>query len=238
MYLKKTFYSALLLTASMAMAGKLAANTEVVPEAEGLWEYTNLITSQGDPMPLTGIFLIKDGVFLQQGIFSGQPFAEQTSMAHAGTSWAGGAGLRLTADQTLSMSPVGEEPLESAGETQHDLKVTRDGDKLTLVFGGGTSTIQTFKRLNDAEDTRVYNFSDGAFALVDDYFILVTGDADSAVTGYGTYSRDGDSLTLNVIRWAQSDGKHTKNAQDIVLQASFDGNVLSLPDGKKFTVVK
>jgi hypothetical protein len=238
MCLTKNVLTALLLVASVAPAGRLAAAGDVLPASEGLWNYTDLITSEGKSLPLTGIFLIKDGVFLQQSIFNGEPFAEQESMAHAGSSWAGGAGLRLTADQTLSMSPVGEERLSSRGKTEHDLKVTRDGDNLTLVFGGGTSTVQTFTRINDASNTLIYPFADGALALVNDYFILVTGDEQSAVTGYGTYSRAGDALTLRVIRWAQSDGATTRNAKDVTLEAVFNGSELKLPDGQRFSVVK
>jgi len=176
-------------------------------------------------------------VFLQQSIFNGEPFAEQESMAHAGVCWAGGAGLRLSANQTLSMSPVDDERLSSAGSTEHDLKVTRKGDVLTLVFGGGTSTIQTFKRIGDASDMRIYKFTDGAMVFSNGYFILVSGSAQGAVTGYGKFAREGDALTLNVIRWAQSDGVATRNLQDVSIRAFFDGSVLSLPDGRSFDVV-
>ncbi|MFT6287972.1 MAG: hypothetical protein ACJA09_002729 [Alcanivorax sp.] len=234
----KSIYSALFLTLALATTGSHAADVEILPETEGLWEYTDLITSKGESLPLTGVFLIKDGVFLQQSIYNGGAFSEQGSMAHAGTCWAGGAGLRLTSIQTLSMSPVDDERLSSMGTMEHDLKVTRDGDDLTLVFGGGTSTIQTFKKINDASNTRIYPFAHGRLALTNDYFILVAGNAEDAVTGYGTYTQEGDALTLNVIRWAQSDGKTTNNIQDTTLRASFDGSVLSLPDGKSFPVVQ
>ena len=87
-------------------------------------------------------------------------------------------------------------------------------------------------------DEQSHAFADGTLALSKDYFILVAGDAHSAVTGYGKYTQTGDALTLNVIRWAQSDGEATNNIQDTIMQASFDGSVLSLPDGKSFTVVR
>ncbi len=234
----KLHYRALLSLLVFAWAGNLCAADDVLPESEGLWEYTDLITSKGESLPLTGVFLIKDGIFLQQAVFNGEPFAEQGSMAHSGSSWAGGAGLRLTANQTLSLSPIGEERLSSMGKTEHDLKVTRDGDELTLVFGAGTSTVQTFDKISDASDTRVYAFEDGALALVDEYFILVNGDAQEAVTGYGTFTRSGNELTLNVIRWAQSDGKSTRNLRDVSLATSFDGKVLNLPGGKQLKVLR
>lgn len=228
----------LLLPLTLLWTGIVAAEEPILPESEGLWEYTSLITSSGESLPQTGVFLIKNGSFLQQSVYVSEDITKSDSMAHAGSCWAGGVGLRLQADQTLSMSPVGDNALTSMGVTQHDLKVTRENDKLTLVFGAGTSTIQTFRRLGDASDMQLYNFENGALAFADGYFILVTGDDESAVTGYGKYQRSANDLTLNVIRWAQSDGKTTENQQDVTLQASFDDKVLSLPDGKSFSVIQ
>ncbi len=231
------FFTICFLFLSIAFAGSVTARQKVLPESEGLWEYTGLITSRGESLPLTGVFLIKNGFFLQQSIFNGEPFAEQNSMAHAGTCWAGGAGLRLTANQTLSISPVNDEQLSSAGSTEHDLQVSRDGEDLTLVFGGGTSTVQTFKRIGDAVDARFYEFSTGALAFANGYFVLVNGDAQASVTGYGKYIQAGDSLSLSIIRWAESDGDSTRNLRDVTLDAFFDGSILTLPDGRGFAVV-
>lgn len=205
--------------------------------AEGLWEYTDLITKDGQSLPLTGVFLIADGTFVQQSIFDGKIFAEQGSMAHAGPYWAGGAGVMLRSNQTLSMDPQGDEVLTSLGAREHDLEVTRRGSRLSLIFGGGTSTIQTFEFLGDAADAQIYQLSDGALAFANGYFILVSGDGARATTGYGTYEHKGSKLTLSVVRWAQSDGQSTVNSRDTTLTASFDGQVLSLPDGQRFTVV-
>jgi hypothetical protein len=237
MHFYRTIYTALLLMLSLSFAGNAFANKTIVPETEGLWEYTDLITKAGQSLPLTGVFLIKDGVFLQQSIFNGESFEEQGSMAHAGTCWAGGAGLLLAANQTLSMSPVDEEKLSSTGSTSHDLKVTRKGDDLSLVFAAGTSTIQTFKLIGDGSDMRSYQFADGSLALTNGYFVLVNGSAQGAVTGYGKYQQDGNALTLSVIRWSQSDGVATRNLKDVSINAFFDGEVLNLPDGKSFNVV-
>ena len=233
----QTLFTTAFLTVLFLSNSNAIAKEKVLPESEGLWEYTDLITSDGKSLPLTGIFLIKNGVFLQQSIFIGSPFSEQGSMAHAGTCWAGGAGLRLTANQTLSMSPVDEQKLVSMGETQHDLAVTRDKNSLTLVFGAGTSTVQTFNRIGNADDMRVFNFSNGALAFADGYFILVTGDSESATTGYGKYKQKENTLTLDIIRWSQSDGGSTINQKDITLQAAFDGKVLQLPNGQSFSVI-
>lgn len=205
--------------------------------AEGLWEYTDLITRDGESLPLTGIFLIREGMFLQQSIFNGEPFAQQGSMAHAGPYWAGGAGLRLRSDQTLSLDPASDTPITSAGAMEHDLEVTREGEALTLQFGGGTSTIQTFTLISEAEKTRIYNFSNGSLALADDYFILVIGDEDEAVTGYGTYSSDGGLLTMSAIRWAESDGREVKNLSDHRLSATLSDAALTLTDGRSFPII-
>ncbi|EAQ96613.1 hypothetical protein [Congregibacter litoralis] len=205
--------------------------------AEGLWEYTDLITRDGKSLPLTGIFLIREGMFLQQSIFNGEPFAKQGSMAHAGPYWAGGAGLRLRSDQTLSLDPASDTPITSAGALEHDLKVSREGEALTLQFGGGTSTIQTFTLISEAEKTRIYNFSNGSLALADDYFILVIGDEDKAVTGYGTYSRNGELLAMSAIRWAESDGREVKNLRDHRLSATLSDAALTLADGRSFPII-
>ena len=212
--------------------------SDAVSDAEGLWEYTGLVTRDGESMPLTGIFLISKGVFLQQSIFKGEPFADMGSMAHVGPYWGGGAGLRLTSNQTLSMDPGTEAPLRSAGTLEHDLSVTRDGNDLTLIFGGGTSTVQTFRRLGDAADTEIHRFADGAHAFADGHFILVIGDTQRAVTGYGTFDRSGEQLTLRAIRWAASDGQSVVNLRDATISARFSGDALWLPGGEQFPVIR
>jgi hypothetical protein len=207
-------------------------------QAEGLWAYTGLVTRDGESLPLTGIFLISHDMFLQQSIFHGEPFEEQGAMAHSGPYWSGGAGLRLTSEQTLSIDPTAPNPLSDAGPMEHDLAVTRDDDSLTLVFGGGTSTVQTFMRLGDGEDTQLFRFEDGALALADGYLILVIGNGQSAVTGYGTFERKGDQLALSVIRWAEATGSETRYLRDTRLELEFDGEQLRLPDGRSFAVTR
>ena len=135
------------------------------------------------------------------------------------------------------MDPTASEPLRDAGVMQHDLAVTRSGDELTLVFGGGTSTVQTFRRLGDGADLRLYRFGDGALAFTGDFFILVIGNAQRAVTGYGTYARDGSSLALQAVRWSASDGRGVINLRDTEVPAIFDEHVLMLPGGQSFAVV-
>jgi len=220
-----------------ALGARAESVSDAVKAAEGLWEYTGLVTRDGESLPLTGLFLISGGMFLQQSIFDGEPFDAMGSMAHVGPYVAGGAGLRLTSLQTLSMAPGTASSLSSAGSVEHDLAVTRDGNALTLVFGGGTSTVQTFERLGDAADTALFRFANGALAFADGYFILVTGDEASAVSGYGHYERSGDVLTLQAIRWAASDGEDVINLRDAIVTTRFTGDVLALPGGRRFLVL-
>lgn len=209
------------------------SSADPVDDAEGLWEYTGLVTRDGQSLPLTGVFLISEGVFVQQSIFNEEPFATAGSMAHVGPYWAGGAGMRLTSNQTLSLDPKSDAPVRSAGVLQHDLKVERDGDNLTLTFGAGTSTVQTFRRLGAASDTRLVKLKDGALALADEYFILVVGNESRVVSGYGTYEQNGPRLALDVIRWAESDGATVVNERDVELSAELVADALVLGDGRR-----
>ncbi|KGE02742.1 hypothetical protein [Pseudohaliea rubra] len=226
----------LALLAAMAQPQARAADA-VMDAVEGLWAYRSLVTGDGQSLPLTGVILFKDGTFLQQSIFNGEPFAEQSAMAHAGPYGPGGAGLRMTSDPTLSLDPTGELPLTAIGALEHDISVRRDGDTLAIRFGGGTSTLQTFRRLGDAADATIYPLAAGALAFANGHFILVSGNAESAVTGYGTYRRDGEALSLTVIRWAESDGAEVRNYRDVTLATTFDGKTLTLPGGKRLSVV-
>lgn len=223
---------------TVAAADSTQEKSAAVRDAEGLWAYTGLVTRDGESLPLTGIFLISDGVFLQQSIFNGEPFSAMGSMAHAGPYWGGGAGLRLTSLQTLSMDPGGDVPLRSAGALEHDLTVQREGDALTLTFSAGTGTVQTFERLGNAENAEIHRFADGALAFVDGYFILVIGDGNAAVTGYGHYERSGPLLTLEAIRWAASDGAQVLNLRDVTVTAYFDGDALRFPSGARYLVLR
>jgi hypothetical protein len=229
--IKKTFSrfargAALILTTSV-LAG--AAQAEV-PPVKGLWAYTGLTSSSGVSMPLTGIFLFADDTFVQQAVFNGEPYYKQSAMAHSGPYRVGEDAVHLVAEQTLSISPANDSPLSSAGETRHELDVTRDGDGLMLVFGSGT--VQTFKRLADADDTTVVSLKDGTLAMTDEHLLLVSGNGDYAVTGYGTYRRDGERYFVDVIRWTESDGADTVSARDAVISLHFDGETLRLPNGR------
>lgn len=202
---------------------------------DGLWEYTRLETSSGKEMPLTGIFLFKDGIFIQQAVFDGEPYESQGAMAHAGPYDAVDGSVHLVAEQTISTAPGTDSPLSYRDSTEHEVTVDRQGDALTLVFSAGTGTIQEFERLGPGEGD-LYSLDDGALAFVDGYFVLVHGDEQGVVTGYGKYRKNGEDLELDVLRWAEAGPSGATNRRDVTLQATFDGQRLALADGRVFPV--
>jgi hypothetical protein len=222
------------------ICGNLAADQAASPAVtgqmvDGLWLYTGLTTADGKELPLTGIFLFKDGAFVQQSIFDGSPFEEQGSMAHAGPYTPAADGVHLVAEQTISTSPRQNPALSFRSNTEHDITVSRAGDDLTIIFGKGTSTVQTLARIGPG-DGELYSLENGSLAFVDGYFILVEGDESGVVTGYGTFEKNGDAMTLNVIRWSEADSSGASNLRDTVMQATFDGRLFTLQDGRSFQV--
>ena len=215
--------------------GGMTDSPSIAEQIDGLWMYTGLTTSDGTDLPLTGVFLFKDGVFLQQAVFNSEPFDTAGAMAHAGpvTPEPETGSVHLVAEQTIGIAP-GESPaLSFRASTEHDVTVSREDDALTLVFSMGTGTVQEFRYVGPGEG-QVHALENGALAFVDGHFILVAGDGSGATTGYGTYERQGDALSLNVIRWAETDGAETRNLKDTAMGASFDGEVLELEDGRSF----
>lgn len=209
--------------------------TSTEQSVAGLWKYTRLETSGGKEMPLTGIFLFKDGIFVQQAIFDGEPFDDQGAMAHAGPYTSTAGSVHLVAEQTISTDPGADSPLSFRANTEHDVSVTRDGDELTLIFSAGTGTIQEFEKVGPGEGA-VHDLQDGALALVDGYFVLVQGNEQGVATGYGTYELRGDNLDLDIIRWAEASPSGAKNMRDVTMNATFDGDTLTLADGRTFRV--
>lgn len=232
-----TICSFMLLASASAIASDDSAKKVLEDQVDGLWLYTGLTTKDGTEMPLTGVFLFKDGVFLQQAVFDSEPFEQAGSMSHTGPTRAEPAtgSVHLTATQQISTAPGESPPLSFMDNTEHDVTVTREGDVLTLIFGMGTSTVQTFKQVGPGNG-ELYALKNGSLALVDGYFVLVEGDESSATTGYGTYTQDGEDLTLNVIRWSEADASGVKNLKDVSLHANFDGKALTLDDGRSFKV--
>ena len=74
--------------------GNLAGNEAEQPvsleqQVEGLWLYTGLITTSGEDLPLDGIFLFRNGIFVQYAQIKGESVQVQGAMAHAGPYSAG-----------------------------------------------------------------------------------------------------------------------------------------------------
>ena len=239
----KKYHSAqnlLLKAIAVLICGSLVACASTKPasleqQVEGLWLYTGLTSSSGDEMPLRGIFLFKDGVFIQHAVFDGEPTEEQGAMAHAGPYSDTEDYIHLVAEQTISTAPSEKPPLTSQGLTEHDITVNRAGDDLILIFSKGTGTVQNFKRVGPGHG-EIYSLPNGALAFVDGYFLLVDGDEKSVVAGYGTFEQSGESLLLNIIRWTESDQSSASNLGDTSMQATFDGQTLTLNDGRQLVV--
>lgn len=221
--------------AAIGVTAAEARKADAVKAAEGLWSYTALIAGgKGENMPLTGVILFKDGIFAQQSIFDGEPFEKQGAMAHAGPFGAGPNGVHMTAEQTISIAPGEDKPLRFRRDTQHDISVERSGDDMTIVFS--TGTVQKFKRIGPANG-RIHRLDKGVLALVDGHFVLVEGDEQGVVTGYGTYKQSGTAYDLDVTRWSESTPTKAVNRRDFVQRATFDGKQLTLADGRSFRVI-
>lgn len=214
-------------------AGKVTGRA-AAEAVDGLWAYDTLTSPGAEPRELTGFIFFKDGLFAQQSIFDGEPFAEQMAMAHAGTCEPTEEGVHLVAEQTVSVLPAEDEPLSFRRNTEHDLTVRRSGDELTLVFGSGT--VQTFDRIGEGSG-EVHPLRDGLLAFADDHLLLVHATEEGVTSGYGTFDRNGDEYDVSIIRWAETDGSGVAYRRDGNIRVTFDGERVSLPDGRSLAVI-
>ena len=219
--------------ATGAAVDRDAPTKTAVNAVGGLWAYTSLKSPGGKELELTGVILFKDGTFVQQSIFDGQPFEKQMAMAHAGPYTAGPMGLHLVAQQTIAISPDKTPPLSFRKDTQHDISVDRQGNELTLVFNSGT--IQKFKRIGPGHGV-LHSLDHGVLAFIDGRFLLVDGDEKGVVSGYGTFTHVGPAYDLKIIRWAETAGSKVLYLRDSEMKATFDGTTLTLADGRTFRV--
>jgi len=204
-------------------------------QVEGLWFYTGLITAQGKDMPLEGIFLFRNGIFVQYAQYQGEPAWDQSAMAHAGPYSEGDGFIHLAAEQTLSTTPSATSPLTSAGRTEHEIDVNRKGDELTLTFRR-SRTVQKFVRAGPGAG-KVYQLEHGALALVDGYLILVSGDDNAVEAGYGRYQSKNDAITLEPDYWTSADRTSATNMNRAGINVTFDGETLTLENGRRFHVL-
>lgn len=202
-------------------------------QVSGLWLYTGLTTSDGQELPLEGIFLFKDGMFLQHAVFKGEPVATQGAMAHAGPYRIDEASVHLTAAPTISVAPPDTPHYSYRASTEHDITVARDGDALTLVFSMGTGTEQRFALAGPGEG-ELYLLAGGAFAVVDGRFILVQGTNTASVSGYGTVQQSEGRLLLTAEYWTEVDEGGATNHTDFALVATLDDEALSFEGGGRY----
>ncbi len=228
-----TYFIILLICCGKLSASEPRKASSLEKQVEGLWLYTSLITSGGKDLPLKGIFLFKDDLFMQYAAFENHPIEDQGAMAHAGPYSSSDEYVHLLAEQTLSTAPLESQAMNSRGLTEHYVTVNRTGNDLTLIFSKGTGTVQKFKRVGPGSG-EIYKLDNGMLALVDGYFILVNGNDIGIDSGYGTYDKDRDSIELNIRRWTRADPSAASNLYDTRIKASFDGRSLILEDGRSF----
>ena len=197
--------------------------------------YTGLVTPDGEELPLEGIFLFKDGIFVQYAQYTGESSREQGAMAHAGPYSEGDGFIHLAAEQTISTAPSESPPLNYRGLTEHEVDVKRTGDELTLSFMR-SGTMQKFVLAGPGEG-EVYKLENGALALVDGYLILVSGDENGVETGYGRYEAANGAISLNTAYWTSANQSSASNTNNTGMNATFDGRSLTLEDGRRFDVL-
>ena len=205
-------------------------------QVAGLWFYTGLITPDGEDLPLEGVFLFRDGVFVQYAQFTGASAREQGAMAHTGPYSESYGFIRLAAEQTISTAPSESPPLTSRGLTEHEVDVKRASDELTLTFMR-SGTVQKFVRAGPGEG-KVYRLENGALALVDGYLVLVSGDENGVETGYGRYEAENGAIKLNTAYWTSANQSSASNTNHTGMNATFDGHALILGDGRRFQVLR
>lgn len=202
-------------------------------EVTGFWRHDELVSSGGENIPLAGVFLFQDGIFIQQAVMDTPTAKNSEAMAHTGPYTITDQGVKLTAAPTIAISATDDNPLSYRASTEHDLAAENTGDHLTLTFGSGT--VQTFTRIPMADNATVYTFGNGRLALSGDRFILVAGDESGVVTGYGTYARDGGKIVFTADRWAESTAKKANIAVDATVEGTFDDSTLKIGE-RTFTV--
>jgi hypothetical protein len=202
-----------------------ATQAEEALGAAGLWRYVSLGRPTGDETKLDGLFVFKDGRFVQQSLNLGEPFTSQLAQAHAGTFTIENGKIRLLAEVGLVVNPGAAAPVASSPNRPHELAVARQADRLVLTFGSGT--VQKFERLGPASG-RIVPLSKGALALVDGHFILVFEEGARTLAGSGQYTQQGTTLQLTPERWLSANGSQVRYGRAKV-DATLDGNALTIP---------
>ncbi len=212
----------------LLLAGDAPAQSERRADAlgaSGLWAYETLKPAKGEATRLNGFFLFQDGVFLQEALNEGEPFDQQLVQAHAGSYTVDDA-VRLVAEVQLAFRPGRTPPVTSSPGRTHQIKPSRDGERLTLTFGSGT--VQTFRRVGPGAG-KIVLLDRGALALVDGHFLIVAEAGARRVVGAGRAESRGTALQLQADRWVTSNGETVRYQRNVRVDATLEGGELRLP---------
>lgn len=212
---------------SARQAASSAPAAQAETDAAGLWAYESLGREGATFTELRGLFIFSNGWFVQESLNEGMPFERQVAQAHSGPYRADGDKFYMTAHVGVVVSPDRAPAVQSRKDGEHVVTVKRAGEKMDLVFGSGT--IQKFHRVGPGRG-KVYPLERGGLALVDGQFILVAEVGDASRAGSGRYEERGNVLYLMADRWFSAQGGKATNSRGTIA-ATFDGKVLSLPDG-------
>lgn len=217
--------------AATAATQARGATTEAI---EGLWAYRSVAFADGVERSVTGLFVFKDGSFVQHVMHEGEPTQQQMTMGHAGVYTVAPDGtLQLAADYSIIVAPKSADSRRVRRNTRHRIVVSRAGDSLSLKFESGA--IHKLDRVGEGNGA-LHVLTDGAVAFVDGRFILVSGAADRSTMGHGTFRSDGRTYSLDAARWAETQRDSISYRRNVALQVIFDGSTLLLDDGRSFRV--
>ncbi|WP_156840955.1 hypothetical protein [Novosphingobium aquimarinum] len=224
-------------TTGTTASGDVAATAS--HDVEGYWHHDRLISSKGQEIPIDGVFLMHDGQFIEQAVM-GEPLDTPAAigaeaMAHSGPYVTTPKGIKLTAEQTIAISEKGSDPLSFQANSVHDITAENTGNNLTLTFGSGT--VQTFTRI-PASDISIKRFANGRMALTGNRFVLVAGDANAVVSGFGTFVRTGNKLRLTADRWAESTRQKADVKANVTMDATLTDSAFTLADGRTYPILR
>lgn len=207
------------------------ATTEAI---EGLWAYRSVAFADGIERRVTGLFVFKDGSFVQHVMHEGEPAQEQMTMGHAGVYTVAPDGtLQLAADYSIIVEPKKAGSPRVRRNTRHRIVVARTGGSLSLKFESGA--IHKLDRAGEGDGV-LHFLTDGAVAFVDGRFILVADAADRLTMGHGTFRSEGRTFSLDANRWVEAQRGHISYRRNVALQVIFDGSALLLDDGRSFRI--
>ena len=69
------------------------------------------------------------------------------------------------------------------------------------------------------------------------YLVLVSGDENGVESGYGRYEAENDAISLNTTYWTSANQSSASNTNDTGMNVTFDGQSLTLEDGRRFHVL-